>query len=342
MLLPVSWLYVAGVWLRNMLFDSGWLNTASVQVPVISVGNITTGGTGKTPFVEYLVRYCLDHGRKVSVISRGYKRRTQGTVVVSDGSSVKADVYSSGDEPYQIATRFPGAVVVVDERRARGAEVAVHHHHADAVILDDGFQHRSLHRDLDIVLVDDSVSLGSMAILPAGHLREPLSSLQRADLVVVTRSMQSGNAESVLRGFDGPIVRTRMRSTGCYSLLNGQQYSGRNLGTLKGIALCGIGNPHSFEAMLLEQDIHSSTMMNFPDHHHYSESDVRDIRREFETLNADFVVTTEKDAVRLSPLLRGGSFEPHQFLYLAIELFVVDGESTLHHLIDSTLNGRWQ
>jgi len=155
-------------------------------VPVVSVGNITTGGTGKTPVVEWIVRHFLNQNLKVAVVSRGYRRTSRGTVVVSDGRSVLAAPDIGGDEAFQIARKFPAAIVVVDERRIRGARVALTNFGAKVVVLDDGFQHRSLHRTLDIVMVDAVPGLRRIRMLPAGLRREPVASLKRATIVVLS------------------------------------------------------------------------------------------------------------------------------------------------------------
>jgi len=185
-LLPLSWLYGLVVRLRNRLFDSRVLKSAAADVPVISVGNLTAGGTGKTPLVEYIAGHFLTQGRKVGIVSRGYGRASRGVVVVSDGSSLRADARAGGDEPVQMARKYPAAAVVVGEKRVEAARCAIELG-AEVLLLDDAFQHRYLRRDVDILVLDSRKDIREEPLLPSGLRREPLSSLRRADLVVMSR-----------------------------------------------------------------------------------------------------------------------------------------------------------
>ena len=182
--LPFSWLYGAVISLRNLFYDTGIFRIEEIDVPIISVGNLSTGGTGKTPFVEFLLRYLLGKDKIVAVLSRGYGRKTRGTVVIDQSTLAHCTAESVGDEPYQIARKFPGAIVIVDESRVRGARIAKEKYRVDAIILDDGFQHRALKRNLDIVMIDGKNPITEMAMLPAGLRREPLVALRRADLLI--------------------------------------------------------------------------------------------------------------------------------------------------------------
>ena len=194
---PISWLYGCGVVMRNVLYDRGFLHAEHVEVPVLSVGNITTGGTGKTPVVESIAKTFLKHGVRPAVVSRGYKRRTRGLVEVSDGAVVKTTAAECGDEPFLLATRIPRTVVVVDEQRVRGARYAAQKLGAQVMILDDGFQHRALYRNLNIVLIDASHPPFGMSMLPAGHRREPLRSLKRADVILLTKVTPASDSEAI-------------------------------------------------------------------------------------------------------------------------------------------------
>ena len=186
LLLPFSWLFRVGVRLRNMAFDHAWLITRELPCPVISVGNLTVGGTGKTPMVIYLAEKIQKMGFKPAILSRGYRRKGKGTTIVSDGRKPPLDYTESGDEPALMAQRLPKIPIVVDEIRFRGGTHLVRKFDPDVVILDDGFQHRWLHRDLDIVLMDAASPFSDGKMLPAGRLREPPKNLKRADLVAIT------------------------------------------------------------------------------------------------------------------------------------------------------------
>ena len=332
-------MYTAGIWFRNALYDKGIFRVRPVGVPVISVGNLTAGGTGKTPVVEYLLRYLLKHGKKVAVISRGYKRSTSGTFIVSDGRQIFGTAKVSGDEPYQMARKFPSTVVIVDEVRGRAARVAVNIHRADVIVLDDAFQHRSIARDLDIVMIDGQTILKEIPMLPAGIRREPLSALRRADILVVSRS---GDLNFQKEGFKqystAPIAKVEFKPK---SLVHWSTLKSISCSDIKGqscIAFCGIGNPMSFHNILKSIGFTVIEFIRFPDHHRYSSPNLKTIEEKFRSSNAQMIVTTEKDAVRLSPDETGIFSFTKSLYYLEIEAEIVEGELVFHQMIDATLH----
>ncbi len=180
-----SFCYGFIIWIRNTLFDWRILRIKKFNLPVISVGNISAGGTGKTPFTMELIRLLNQKYKRITIISRGYKRQSHGLQVVCDGHGFLAAVETGGDEPVLIARRFPGCVVLVSEKRSQAIEQAVRQFQSELIILDDAFQHRWVERDVNIVLLAQSNLLGREWLLPAGHLREPLDSLKRANLVML-------------------------------------------------------------------------------------------------------------------------------------------------------------
>jgi tetraacyldisaccharide 4'-kinase len=338
LLIPCSWLYGSVVRLRNRFYDKGVFRVKGFTVPVISVGNLTAGGTGKTPFVEYLVRYCQSERKKVAVLSRGYMRSTKGTVVVSDGHSIISTPDRAGDEPFQIARRFPAAVVISDERRTRSAAIALDQFHADVIVLDDGFQHRAIKRDLDIVLMNDEQPIARTHMLPAGNRREPLSSLHRADLVV-TMGVPGRSGDTRAAGTPGPAkgVKLRFRPASLRRVFGEESL---DPGTLKGrpvVAFCGIANPVSFRRTLGEMGTDLRAELSFPDHHWFGLRDLVRIRKVFEGSGATMILTTEKDAVRLSALPAEESFRSLPLYFVRIEAEVVEGEGELHRLINSVI-----
>ena len=309
--------------LRNLLFDWKIFTAERVVVPVISIGNITTGGTGKTPVVGLITKMLQGQNIRCAIVSRGYGRATHGLVEVSDGSLMKTTARNAGDEAFQLATRLPKAIVVVDERRARGARYAVERLNAQAVVLDDGFQHRALHRDLDIVLIDAARSPFTMAMLPAGYRRDVLSSLKRADAVLLTKVKRDANVEKLkeqIGHYSGArifsssfIVRAFRRAKTGFSV---------DLNSVKGkqaIAFCGIGQPESFKDSLEDLGIKVSSMISFEDHHPYSDSDIRKVVAEREKFKAEYIITTEKDLARLSSL---DLSEKYPLFYLEIEVSI--------------------
>src|SRR4030095_1263679 len=188
LLKPAAAAYGAGAYARLVAYSSGWLRRHRLDAPVISIGNITCGGTGKTPLTVDLARRLIGAGRKVGVLSRGYKRRSRGEIVIdSDGKDTLASVRDCGDEPYMVAQAVPEAVVIVGPRRHITGAIATAIYDCNVLILDDGFQHLPVTRDADLVLIDYHDEPEKDALLPAGRLREPLSALSRADHVVITR-----------------------------------------------------------------------------------------------------------------------------------------------------------
>jgi tetraacyldisaccharide 4'-kinase len=304
-LLPLSWLYGSGVALRNLFFDIEIFRSDRVSIPVISVGNISTGGTGKTPLVEHIVRILTAHGKKAAVIGRGYKRGTQGFVPVSDGDTIRTTAREGGDEPVLLAEKLPNAVVLVDEHRARAATIAIAQYGVEVIVLDDGFQHRNLYRDLDIVLIDQRRSLTETPMLPAGNRREPLSALRRAQAVVLTNV--DGHAElakvqtslkefTSARFFTCSYVPSVLRRIKTGFSMNLKSVKGK-----KAVVFCGIAEPDRFRNTLNELGSDVVDFMTFDDHHFFSQKEIRNVVERCKFTNAEYILTTEKDAVRLSP-----------------------------------------
>lgn len=303
-LVPFSWLYGCGVVLRNICFNRKVFRIDRINVPVISVGNISAGGTGKTPVVESIARTLNERNVRTAIVSRGYRRTTHGMVVVSDGTTVKATASESGDEPFQLAMRLPQTVVVVDTQRVRGAKYAVTNLGVKAIVLDDGFQHRAIHRDLDVVVIDASHSPFTMSMLPAGYRRETLTSLKRADAVLLTKVKPSTNVEEVkeqIRKYSDAKIFTSTFTVAAFR--RAKTKFSVNLNSVRGkkaVAFCGIGQPESFRKSLEEIGVYVSSVLPFKDHHRYSRTDLRRISEEQVRLSAEYVVTTEKDIARLS------------------------------------------
>jgi len=315
---PQSWLwplsipFQAGVQVRNRLYDLGALRSFEVGVPVISVGNITVGGTGKTPFVLLLIEHIkrLKIGKKpvIAVVSRGYGGTGKGTTIVSNGKRTLSDPFTSGDEPYMLAEAGTGAIVICDRDRVMGARLAVEQFKADIVILDDGFQHRRLKRDLDIVLLDGTNPLGNRLLLPAGYLREPVSSLKRAGHIVLSKC--SGTDEEIRQRcsdlsklFDKPVAATKLipkywRRVGRAELFDASQIAGKRV-----FAFAGIANPESFFETVVSLGAELVGELALPDHCNFGKFWVDKIARSFVLSRAEWMVMTAKDAVKLPPIL---------------------------------------
>lgn len=331
----LSMAFGAGVSLRNAAYDRGLFRVHPVSVPVISVGNISVGGTGKTPLVHHIAGHLLQrHG--VAVVTRGYRRMTKGTFIVSDGRGAIADVASSGDEPVMVARRLPPLVVVADEQRARGCHLAIERFGAERIILDDGFQHRSCERDVDIVVVDASRDLTGERLLPAGRLREPVRNLSRAAIVVLSRCGDADSCAGVLRTVrrytDAAVFRTVYavagnRRIGSHETLPTNALSGMPL-----VTCCGIGSPEAFRQTVGGLGFTSMHHETFPDHHAYNRDDVRRLIRLADTHAAEAFLTTEKDAVRLESILP--EFGGRAVYYLEMRIEFLDNEHDFFAMIN--------
>lgn len=284
-------LYGAAAAVRRELYARGMLRSASVSVPVVSVGNLTWGGTGKTPLLAFLAGDQERRGRRVGIVARGYGRRSRGVVVVSDGANRLADLAAAGDEPSQLSARFPRAIVVVGEERAAAARRAADLG-AEILLLDDAFQHLALRRDLDIVLVDAASPFGG-GTPPFGRAREDPSALSRADLIVVTRDDGNGPSAAdaaVERWSRAPVFHCRF----CFSGWRDAEGSAE-LPPGRPLAFCAIGNPGSFRATLSDAGTEATGFATFRDHHAYSEADIRRLEERAAREGAAFLVCTEKD-----------------------------------------------
>jgi tetraacyldisaccharide 4'-kinase len=346
-LLPCSLLYWLAVVLRNWFFDIGILKTTKVSVPVISVGNISAGGVGKTPIVEMFIEK-LSGRKQIAVVSRGYGRKSKGTVVVNDGKGKLASVEISGDEPNQLARKFSNLIVVVDEKRARGAQKAVDLG-AEMILLDDGFQHRYLHRDLNLVVMTAGEILNGDWLLPAGNRREPMSSLKRADDLIITRCAGIEQLDQVsgmmkmhfkaehhlpLKG-EGMIgLQTKLKSfkrTPTNEIVEAGQFVGKKI-----IAVSGIGNPKTFESLLADTGMIVVKHFVFSDHYWFSDVDIQTIVKARKALSVDFIVTTEKDFMRLRE--RFVEFlETEPVIVAEIQQVFIAGKDTLDALIKNVI-----
>lgn len=304
-LLPLSWIYGVGVSFRNWLFNVGLLHQQSYDIPVIAVGNITVGGTGKTPHVEYLVRM-LDSIARVAVLSRGYKRKSKGYVLADDNSTVT----EIGDEPFQVKRKFRNIYVAVDANRRQGIDRLINDEatkDVDVILLDDAFQHRYVKPGINILLVDYHRLVIYDKLLPAGRLREPLSGKQRADFVIVTKcpeDLKPMDIRVLTKAMNlfpyQELFFTTMEYGDLYSLYHqGTAMALPDLKKYNVLLLAGIASPEE-----MENDIRlkcrSLTPLTFNDHHSFTQKDVETINQAFAKLDGPkVIVTTEKDSTRL-------------------------------------------
>ncbi|MCD8310084.1 MAG: tetraacyldisaccharide 4'-kinase [Prevotellaceae bacterium] len=308
-LMPVAWVYGLVVRLRNKLFDMNWLRQKSYDLPVICVGNLAVGGTGKTPYTEYLIRLLQNNGLNVATLSRGYKRRTKGYIL----STAKSDVHTIGDEPYQIKYKFPRMRVAVDENRCHGIEelLKLENPQVDAVLLDDAFQHRYVKAGLSILLTDCHRLICDDELLPAGKLREPEEGKFRADIVIVTKcpdGMNPSDFNFIAKRLQlNPSqhlyfskYRYRMLQPLFPHLINSHNAITPLVGDEQVLLVTGIASPR-----MLLREVKSYTrhvrLLRFNDHHHFNHHDLDQMKRLFFEMEEwrRLIITTEKDATRL-------------------------------------------
>ena len=294
---PFALLYRLIATARAFLYRRGWRRSYRAGVPVLSVGNLTVGGTGKTPMVDLIVRRLLDRGLRVAVVSRGYGGTYAGEfgeVAAGDGRLLMT-AREAGDEPCLLARRNPALQVYIARERYRGvraAELAG----AQVVVLDDGFQHLKVQRDLDIVLLDSRSPFGNGQLLPAGPLREAPAALRRAGLVILTHAAGDSHAHPSL-AFSGPLLRCRHRLADTLRTLEGEERPWSLLDQRPVIAFAGIARPDDFFAALRRRGVALAATLALPDHQDYTDEQLKQLIRLCD--NQKLLITTEKDAVKL-------------------------------------------
>lgn len=329
LLFPLIPVYLAVTAVRNYLFSAGIYKPEKSTVPVISVGNINTGGSGKTPFVIYMSRMLQSIGRKPSVLSRGYGRSTKGYLLAAKDGVLLTSVEKCGDEIYQTVLES-GCSAAVSESRTEGARKLIADTGTDVIVLDDGFQHRWLKRDLDLVIFDVSAWLSHPAqrmSLPAGNLRELPSALRRADAVVLNHKFSENLIvpDAIKKYADRiPLFSARYKATSFRDIKSGTEYSQDDFTGQKSLVVCGIANPHSFFKALTSMGINSAEQLVFRDHKFYSNGEVQLIRKRFYASNAQSVITTQKDAVKLQQFTR--ELDDIDIYALKIELVIEEAE----------------
>jgi tetraacyldisaccharide 4'-kinase len=319
-MMPLSTLYRAVTQARLAAYRSGIFRTSKLPAPVISVGNITTGGTGKTPLVEWVCRTIARVNaesnaepeaqvkRKICVLTRGYgKSNPSEQVLVSDGTRLMVDERSAGDEAQLLANNLLGiAAVISNPDRVAAGEWAIPNLGTDVFVLDDGFQHLRIARDLDIVTVDATNPFGGGELLPNGRLREPLAGLSRADCVVITRTDQVDDVVSVKNAVrkiagDRPVFVSRMITSGLRRL-DGEKFEAPDSVDYPTAAFCGVGNPDSFFTQVRNAGLEVSFSRVFPDHYRYSQPDIDALVNQAKARGAKALITTGKDATKLGTL----------------------------------------
>jgi len=332
--------YRAAVAFRNTAYDRGWAAQVRLPCRVVSVGNLTVGGTGKTTCVEFITKKFLSLGKRVAILSRGYggSRREywlqcEAGRLVLNGEG-EAIVDGLADEPPLLARRLEGVPVIVGARRERTGQMACAQFDVDTVVLDDGFQHRRVHRDCDIVLIHARMPFGGWAMLPRGPMREPLSALSRAQVIIITKADEAlgtlGALEERLQAFnpEAALVTAVHEACALVDGMTGQRYDPTHLDGRRVGLLSSIGDPSGFESTV--QQRHATVLWHqaFPDHYRYGQADWETILTQVRQARLDALVTTEKDWIRLKPILGEQQLDVPLWI-LGVRMKLLSGEEAL-------------
>ena len=323
--------------LRAWLYETGLARRFPLGCQVISVGNVTVGGTGKTPVVEILARTLKEEGRNVAILSRGYRKKEKPFLqrlfggeamapprVVSNGERVLLDSELSGDEPFMLASNLPGVAVLVDKNRVKAGRYAIRHFGCDVLILDDGFQYMKLKHSHEIVLVDSTNPFGNGHLLPRGILREPAANIRRADFIFITKS--DGHTEALrarLRRMNdrAEIAECRHRPRYYKNAFTGEVLPLEADYGMKVVTLAGIAAPMSFENAVSGMGARILARERYPDHFRYRAQDIIDVITAADELGAQAILTTEKDAVRLPRL----EYPKVPIFYMRMDIEIIKG-----------------
>ncbi|MBU2591053.1 MAG: tetraacyldisaccharide 4'-kinase [Nitrospinota bacterium] len=332
-----SIVYGGAVSLRSSLYSRGVLRVKKLPKPVISIGNLTVGGTGKTPAVIMVAERLLKMGKKPVILSRGYKREGgNASTIVSDGDTLLADRRYAGDEPYMIAKRLKGVPVVVGSNRFASGLLALERFEVNVFILDDGFQRIQLHRDLNILLIDSKNPFGNGHLLPRGILREPIEAAARADIIILTKCDSDSVSIPPQIPNHIPIALSATTISKLISVSNGETQPIEIIKGKKVAAFCGIGSPESFADSLKDAGAEVLIFKSFPDHHAYSSNDINEILSEAVVEGVDYLVTTEKDSVKLSKNIRAAV----PLLFVSIDMTLLKGGDSLNAAIRNIFSSK--
>ena len=330
-LFPLALFYWGIIYLRNIFYKVGFFVTRKLPIPVISVGNISVGGTGKTPTVIAIAHKLQNDGYHPAIISRGYGRNTSGTIEVTDGKTQPPSWELIGDEPCLMASQTYDIPIVVDEDRFRGGMFLYKKYKPNVFLLDDGFQHRGLYRDLDIVLINSKDSKKEHKLLPYGHLREPWDQLRRADIIITTKHNKKRAT---------PYLTRKLKSAKCPILSSEFYFSnklidgngdGLNLSEMKNktaFLFSGLGDNLGFFQAAEELGLPIGNTHSFPDHHHYTKKDFTFIQDQQMKSKSDYILTTEKDFIKLE-----SGWKELPIYYLPVKMILPD-KLIFGHVLD--------
>ena len=352
-LFAISIVYGGLVKLREVLYKKGVLQSKRLPCSVVSIGNITVGGTGKTPMTLYVAELIRRFGYKVAIVSRGYKGKAEKTGgIVYDGRTIYMEPDQAGDEPFMMAKRLRSVPIIVGKDRFKAGMLAVKEFNPDVVLLDDGFQHLRLYRDIDLVLLDFNSPFGNGNLLPRGILREPASSLSRADALILTRSdlvpgsikaklldrlMYLSQKRSVYITFHAPYIYQVVKATRDIediALSESQDWNSNMIKGRKAFAFSGIARNEDFKHTVEGFGCDVSGFAGFPDHHTYSDEDINTILQSAKDAGADIICTTEKDYARMGHRKSW----PIDLVIIGIEIAFGDDEAAFNDYIHNRIS----
>jgi tetraacyldisaccharide 4'-kinase len=340
-LLAVSKIYALTMNCRAGLYKHEIFRKKRLPCRVIAFGNLTMGGTGKTPMAIYTAKLLREKGLKVAVISRGYmgKFESSGRVgIVSDGTQLLMGPDEAGDEPFLMATKLEKIPVLVGKNRYAAGMLAWKTFSPEVIILDDAFQHLGLHRDLNILLLDAAKPFGNYSVFPRGNLREPVRHAKRADAIILTRYFRQNDTGFIFSKKTNiifqkkPVFKTFHQSIGFTTLNKSRQWCKYPLGAViskRCVAFCGIAQHQDFQNLIREIGCQVTHFLTFPDHHQYSQPDIKQILETAAISEADILLTTEKDLVKLSET----SFIPYKLFAICIDIFFWNNRKAYENLI---------
>jgi tetraacyldisaccharide 4'-kinase len=326
----LTFLYYLITSFRNFAYDNKIFKIIKVDRPVISIGNITAGGTGKTPIVDLLIKHCLSKNKKCGIISRGYGGSYKGIVKVPQD----ADPSIYGDEPSMLAKKNPNCPIYLCKDKVKAAQELISKENVDVIIADDAFQHRRLFRDVDVVVIDALESIKNYRLLPWGRAREAISHLKRADFLILNKLnfINSDEKNKLLDFLSKNKMKSEFYINGNYKVSEYENFGGSPvLPSDNYLLVSGIGNPKSFEALLLQNKLNFKNHMVFADHHNYTLEDINNIVNKTKEIGVKNILTTEKDAIKLQLLTNKHSDLNWHITKLKVELL---GAEKLNEKID--------
>ena len=352
----ISLVYGGLVNLKLLGYRMGLFRTQDLGCFVISLGNVTVGGTGKTPTAQRLARDIRDMGYRVVILNRGYRAKWHGEVgIVSDGERLYMDAAEAGDEAYMLAKHLPNVPVLIGAERAKTGRYAIEHFGAEVAILDDGYQHWQLARDLDILLVDAVNVFGNGHMLPRGSLREPVSHINRADVCLLTKVDQAAEGacdyikDTIERYNKNAYLVESVHQPRCfiplaewYQNIAGDGIDSKEMRGKRVVAVSAIGNPASFEQTLADLGAIIIESLRYPDHHDYAMSEMKDVFDQSERVGVDAIVVTEKDAVKIpADAVRESEKKNRVPIYvICVEVTFQKGADDIHHLLEECIPHR--